>query len=200
MVTHSAARALARQRDGAALRWLLRHPRSFAHRTPRARFEMLRAFGPGAHAMLLDALERGVVNAGLQRAIVDTLGAARERLGSHAIAALLGHDDAEIRVAAARALGAIGAQETALQLCVALRDPAWPVRAQAARALGRLRASEAVAPLAAGLEDRAWWVRHHAAYALAKLGEEGRAELDRIRRSSSDRYAREMADEALAAI
>jgi hypothetical protein len=56
-----------------------------------------------------------------------------------------------------------------------------------------------VGDLGARLEDRAWWVRHHAAYALAALGRPGRDELERIRVASADRYAREMADEALRA-
>ena len=199
LVTQSAARALARQRDAAALRWLLRHPRALAHRTPRARFEMLRAFGPGAHALLIDALEHGARDAAMERAIVATLGAAREPLATRAIALRLSHADPETRVAAARALGTLAAQETAHDLCAALSDPAWAVRAQAARALGRMGAAEAIAPLGTGLEDRAWWVRHHSAYALAQLGAAGRTELDRIRLSSPDRYAREMAEEALAA-
>ncbi|MGH7742901.1 MAG: HEAT repeat domain-containing protein, partial [Candidatus Eiseniibacteriota bacterium] len=104
-----------------------------------------------------------------------------------------------LRVAAARALGALRAAPRVAELCGALRDPEWPVRAQAARSLGRLGESQAIGALGARLEDRAWWVRHHAAYALAGLGAPGRAELERIRGASADRYAREMAEEALRA-
>ena len=84
-------------------------------------------------------------------------------------------------------------------LIAALGDPEWAVRAQVARALGACGGAESITPLGARLEDPAWWVRRHAAYALAGLGSAGRAELARIAAQSRDRYAREMADEALAA-
>jgi HEAT repeat protein len=199
MVTQSAALALARQRDAATLRWLLAHPQAIARRTPRARLALLRAFGPGAHGFLLDALERGASDARLERALIEVLGLGGCSAAAAAIALRLGHVETDVRVAAARALGILRDTPHVGELCDALRDPEWPVRAQAARSLGRLRAPQAVRDLGARLEDRAWWVRHHAAYALAALGRPGRDELERIRVASSDRYAREMADEALRA-
>ena len=199
LVTQSAAMALARQRDAGTLRWLLSHPAALAHRTPRARLALLRAFGAGAHGMLLAALEQGVPDRRLERALIDVLGAGDCTAAAGAIAVRLGSADSELRVAAARALGLLRAAPRVPELCGALRDPEWPVRAQAARSLGRLGAPQAVGALGARLEDRAWWVRRHAAYALAVLGEDGRAELERIRGASPDRYAREMADEALRA-
>jgi HEAT repeat protein len=71
------------------------------------------------------------------------------------------------------------------------------VRALAARSLGALGVREAVPALAARLTDRSWWVRRHAAYALARLDAPGRAALEHVRAASPDRYAREMAAEAL---
>jgi HEAT repeat protein len=79
----------------------------------------------------------------------------------------------------------------------ALDDPHWAVRAQAAKALGRMHAHHCEDALAAKLCDSAWWVRRHAAYALADLGEPGQLALANVVRSSTDRYAREMAREAL---
>jgi len=198
-VTQVAAFALARHRDGGALRWLLEHPAAIAHRTPRARFELLRAFGRGAHPRLLAALERGVSDPTLERAVIDVLGAGACAAAAPAIAARLVHPDVELRIAAARALGRLAARDASPALIAALADPEWAVRAQAARALGRCGGAEAVVPLGTRVEDRAWWVRRHAAYALAVLGNPGRAELMRISNGSADRYAREMADEALAA-
>lgn len=197
-VTQAAALALARLRDAATLRWLLAHPAALARRTPRARVALLRAFGSAAHGYLLAALERGSDPA-LERALIEVLGLGNCDAAAGAIAGRLGHVEAEVRVAAARALGALRANPRAADLCAALRDPEWPVRAQAARSLGRLGAQTAVAALATRLEDRAWWVRHHSAYALAALGREGHAALERVRTSSADRYAREMAEEALRA-
>lgn len=199
LVTQSAAFALARQRDGGALRWLLRHPGALSHRTPRARLALLRAFGRGAHPLLLTALQEGVADTALERALIEVLGAGGCTAAAAAIAARLARAEPELRVAAARALGLLWAAPRVAELCAALRDPEWPVRAQAARALGRLAQPQAVPALGALLEDRAWWVRRHAAYALAALGVVGRAELERVRAASADRYAREMAEEALRA-
>jgi len=199
LVTQSAALALARQRDAATLRWLLDHPAALARRTPRARLALLRAFGPSAHGILLATLERNGLDPQLERALIDVLGAGGCEAAAAGIAARLGHRDTNVRVAAARALGKLRGAPRSAELCAALRDPDWPVRAQAADALGRLGEPRAVALLGARLEDPAWWVRHHAAYALTRLGREGRAELERVRSASVDRYAREMADEALGA-
>lgn len=82
-------------------------------------------------------------------------------------------------------------------LVMALADESWPVRAMAAQALGRLSATPAVDALSACVGDRSWWVRHHAAYALMSLGDEGRDALCELAARSDDRYAREMAREAL---
>jgi HEAT repeat protein len=82
-------------------------------------------------------------------------------------------------------------------LLAALADDAWPVRAMAAQGLGRLGAAPAVEALAACVSDRSWWVRHHAAYALAAIGGEGHDALCDLAARADDRYAREMAQEAL---
>jgi HEAT repeat protein len=128
---------------------------------------------------------------------VDTLGAARCRLGQAAVERRLRHEDLEVRVAAARALGRCQASDSAGALIVALRDDAWQVRALAAWALGQARIPTAIPPLTARLSDRSWWVRRHAAYALAELGQEGRHALHRVVEASPDPYARDIALEAL---
>jgi HEAT repeat protein len=71
------------------------------------------------------------------------------------------------------------------------------VRAQAAWALGRVGHDQAVPALSACLTDRAWWVRRHAAYALAALGGRGAETLRLAAHDGADRYARDIADEAL---
>jgi HEAT repeat protein len=196
-VTRAAALSLAQHRDLAALRWLLAHPELMRTRTPRARASLLRAFGRGANATLIAALEAGGGGAALERAMLDALDAPA---APHVVATLcrrLTHHDSEVRTAAARALGRTGDRSAASALVAALTDPEWPVRAQAARALGRIGDAGCAPALAACLTDRAWWVRRHAAYALAALGDQGRTELERVAAGSPDRYAREMAIEAL---
>jgi HEAT repeats len=196
-VTCAAALSLAHYRDLAALRWLLAHPERTRTRTPRARVSLLRAFGRGANAALVAALEAEVSDAALERAMLDALDAPTTPSASARICRRLTHADTEVRTAAARALGRHGDRSATSALVAALADPEWPVRAQAARALGRIGDAGCAPALAACLTDRAWWMRRHAAYALAALGRAGHAELERVAAGSPDRYAREMAVEAL---
>ena len=100
-------------------------------------------------------------------------------------------------MAASRALGRLGMGDAIPALLQALEDEAWPVRAMAAQALCRLSASPAVEALAACVSDRSWWVRHHAAYALAAIGGDAHDALCDLAARAEDRYAREMAQEAL---
>jgi len=193
----AAARALARHRDLAALRWLLEHPGSLAHRPLPALVGLLRTFGPAARAMLIAALERGPGDVRLECAALEVLGLARCRSARGSLTARLQSPHLELRVAAARALGRLGMGEAIPVLVMSLADPAWPVRAMAAQALGRLAASPAVDALAVCVSDPSWWVRHHAAYALAAIGGEGHDALCELAARSADTYAREMAREAL---
>jgi hypothetical protein len=198
LVTHAAALALARYRDIAALRWLLAHPGRIARRPRLALQALLRGFGPRGRAELVAALERGIDDAWVERATMESLGLLGEATARAALERRLGSADVNVRVAAVRALGRIRAIESGTLMLAALRDPEWPVRAHAARALGRARVALATEALAARLTDPVWWVRHHAAYALAELGDEGRAMLRAVAATSPDPYARDIAREALA--
>jgi HEAT repeat protein len=193
----ASARALAMLRDAAALRWLFAHPEALATRPLPTLSGLLRAFGPGARAELIGALDRGIAAPRFECALLDALGITRCRSARERIEMRLASPALDVRVAAARALGRLEMGESIPSLVLALADGAWPVRAQAARALGRLRATPAVDALAERVADGAWWVRHHAAYALAAIGPEGRDALCEIFARSGDGYAREMAREAL---
>jgi HEAT repeat protein len=188
---------LARAGDGFALRFTLEHPAAVARRSPRYRFALLRAFGPKSLPVLHDAVDRGVLDPQLTRAAIEALGSGRYRAAAPSIARRLRDEEPELRVAAARALGQLEASEHTVSVRRALDDPHWAVRAQAAKALGRMHAHHCEEALAAKLSDSAWWVRRHAAYALADLGEPGQLTLANVVRNSTDRYAREMAREAL---
>ncbi len=196
-VAFLAATGLARQRDAWTLRWILEHPAYFATRPSRARTALLRAFGPGATPLLAERLLAGVGHPALERSVIERLGAAGHTGSAAAIGVRLQSFELELRVAAARALGRLRSTGHVDALLAALEDEAWEVRAQAAHALGRIGASEAVPRLAAALSDPSWWVRRHSAYALSELGTEGTAALSGEARASNDRYARDIAHEAL---
>ena len=196
-VRMATGRALAVLRDLAALEWLCAHPEAIASRPLPALSGLLRAFGPGARARLIGALDRGVAVPHVECAIIDALGVSRCRSARERIEARLRSDAVDVRVGSARALGRLGMGEAIPALMLALADPAWPVRAQSAQALGRLQATPAVDAVAERVSDAAWWVRHHAAYALASMGPEGRDALCELVVRSPDPYAREMAREAL---
>jgi HEAT repeat protein len=197
MVTLAAAMSLARDRDGAALRWLISHPQALARRTPRALVTLLRAFGPAALPVLVHALDEGRLDPALERAAIEALGLSGDRDAAEAIERRLQSRDVELRVAAARALGRLRDRESVPALIVLLSDREWQARAQAAWALGQMRDLETIDALAERLTDRAWWVRRHAAYALDRLGARGRAALEWTARRSPDPYARDMASEVL---
>jgi HEAT repeat protein len=193
----AAARSLARHRDLKALRWLLEHAGSLERRPMPALCGLLRAFGPGARSMLITALEQHRLAPRLECACIETLGFGRCRSARGSIAARLASPHLELRVTAARALGRLGMGEAIPALTLALTDESWPVRAMAAQALGRLSASPAIDALVRCVSDRSWWVRHHAAYALAAIGGDGHDALCELAAHADDRYAREMAREAL---
>lgn len=196
--TLAAAMALARARDGAGFRWILTHPRAIEHRPPQARLALLRAFGPRFAPRLAAALEVGIGEPRMERAVIEALALAGHRPALPAIARRLRHEWRDVRVAAVRALGHLHAAEHLEGLVRALSDGEWQVRAQAAVALGRMGNASHVPALRKLLRDPAWWVRRHAAYALASLGEDGVAALQETAAGDPDRYARDIAAEALA--
>lgn len=114
-------------------------------------------------------------------------------------------DDLEMRIAFC-----IAAPEArTADICDLLRekalDPAWEVKAQAARALGMIREEiegaegmeQTLAALRSLLTDSMFWVRQSAAFALMLRGQEGRAALEDVHRSSPDKFAQETAQQEL---
>lgn len=197
LLSHAAARALARFGDRGALRWLLQHPDRLSKRSVKQWAALLRMFGPAACPHLLEALEACRDTPVLERALIEGLGQAGDLASAAIVERRLHHADLEMRVSAARSLGRMRATQCTPGLLEALKDDAWQVRAQAAWALGRARANHAIYTLTTRLTDRSWWVRRHAAYALAEMGDEGLSALARAADSSVDPYARDIAQEVL---
>jgi len=127
------------------------------------------------------------------------LGEIRDPAATDVLVGLMrGAQTIDVRAQAASALGKIGGGRSTYALMRALDDDAWEVRAQAAKALGRIGDRRAVPALESAMPDASWWVRVDCGEALAALGEAGLEALQRLTRSS-DRYAAEQAESALAA-
>ena len=196
-VTIQAVLALSRLRDLAGLAWLLQHPDATARRTRRQLVTLLERFGPEAAGELRTAVAAGKATAPIQVAAIEVLGLHRDTASVDVLENVLRQGETEARIAAARALGRIGARKSAPALVRALDDETWQVRAQAARALGAVPDPANVAPLAAQVGDVAFWVRRHAAYALARHHVAGRRALDEIEKAGHDLFAVEIAREVL---
>lgn len=161
--------------------------------------ELLYGFGESAVPPLqqvLAARDEPMPPATLAVAIT-VLGMLGARGAAGDVAAWLGHDDNEVRVAAARALGGMDEPDAVPALVGALRDPAWEVRSMAAKSLGHLSATEAIPALDQVLSDPAWWVRYNAAQALARLGADGLGALRRALATHDDAFARDISRQML---
>jgi HEAT repeat protein len=199
-VTLAAALSLARMGDLAALVALLEHPELTAGCGRYQLVALLKRFGSEANDELRRVLAIGDIDSPIHVAAVEILGIRRDRRSRRKLEDLLLARSPETRIVATRALGRVGSSRSVPALRDALGDPVWQVRAQAARALGEIGASSVAPQLAVSLRDPAWWVRRNAAYALAGFGQAGHEVLAATATDSEDRYARDMAREALQAL
>jgi HEAT repeat protein len=127
------------------------------------------------------------------------LGEIRDPRALRALSDALLDPDPEVRSAATWALGQIADPAAASIVSSMLRDLVWYVRAHAAESLGKIGVSAYVPALAGALCDRSWWVRKNALDALVRIGQPSMPMLFRVL-ESEDRFARECAAEALAAL
>jgi HEAT repeat protein len=192
--------SLARLQDPHGLRWLLRHPGMVDDVAPSIVLAILKRFGPAYTSDIQLVVEAPAARGRLAIAAAEVLGFWKAAAARVPLERMLSFGGLEERIAAARALGNLGEREAADALVKAIDDPAWQVRAQAARSLGRIGSTAAVPRLERVTTDMAWWVRRNACYALTELESPGEVALRRVAESSSDRYAREMAVEALQAL
>jgi len=105
-------------------------------------------------------------------------------------------EDAGVREAAAKLLGAIGGAEAAGRLMELLADDESRVRAAAVAALGRMHYWQAGSMLAERLRDQRWRVRREAGLALRAIGAAGTLLLRKALKGD-DRFAADMAQQVL---
>lgn len=133
------------------------------------------------------------------RAAIDGIGRLKLLSFAEEVVPFLSHTDEEVRAAALRAVSRLGFLPEASREHVisALGDEVDFIRIHAASSARLLPWPRALALLGDRLGDRSWWVRRAAADALVALGPAGLAQLGRAAREHPDRFARDMAEQAL---
>jgi len=160
--------------------------------------EILMALGPTVVLPLRGFLRAGSAQGSPGEVVaINVLGLLEAQAALPELLQCMQHPDLELRVASAKALGAIGGGEAMAALELALGDKLWEVRSMAAKALGRLRDVTAAEALHASLTDPAWWVRYNAAQALYDIGERGIALLHAASEHHADRFARDISRQML---
>ncbi len=160
--------------------------------------EILMALGPAVILPLRGFLRAGSAQGSPGEIVaINVLGLLEALAALPELLHCMQHPDMEMRVASAKAIGAIGGPDAMAALELALGDQQWEVRSMAAKALGRLRAGTAAEALHVTLADPAWWVRHNAAQALYDIGERGIALLHAASEHHVDRFARDISRQML---
>jgi HEAT repeat protein len=147
------------------------------------------------HALLLaDGRRSASIRAGL-----DGIGRLQLLVFAEEVVPYLRHADDEVRAAALRAVSKLGfLPEVSFGVVIAaLSDEVDFIRIHAAAAARLLPRPQALSLLTDTLGDRSWWVRRAAADALVALGPGGLAQLGEAARVHPDRFARDMAAQAL---
>jgi HEAT repeat protein len=133
------------------------------------------------------------------RAALDGIGRLKLLIFAEEVVPFLTHADDEVRGAALRAVSGLGFLPEASHgvVIAALADDVDFIRIHATAAARLLPQMHALSLLNDRLGDRSWWVRRAAADALVGLGPAGLAQLGRAAREHDDRFARDMAEQAL---
>jgi HEAT repeat protein len=133
------------------------------------------------------------------RAAIDGIGRLKLLVFGEEVVRYLSFADPEVRAAALRAVSRLGflPESSRGDVIAALSDEIDFIRIHAAGAARLLPRPQALAFLSDRLGDRSWWVRRSAADALVSLGNPGLAALGEAARSHPDRFARDMASQAL---
>jgi HEAT repeat protein len=171
-----------------------------AGRLPYGVLEEVIALSEDAATSLIDAMLRAErPRPAALRAALDGIGRLKLLVYAEELAARLTDEHDEVRAAALRAVGRLGflADTSHGVVIAALTDDVDYIRIHAAAAARFLPRPQAIALLRDRLGDRSWWVRRAAADAHVGLGQAGLAALGEAARVHPDRFARDMAAQAL---
>jgi HEAT repeat protein len=128
---------------------------------------------------------------------IEVLGHAKDVVAAPTILQFVNHPSMEVRIKAVKALAEIKYIPALDALMDLLDDEQWEVRALASKALDSFGEVRAIEKLSEKLSDSQWWVRYNAAVALSHLKGAGVRKLANTVRSSPDRFARDIARQAL---
>lgn len=129
-----------------------------------------------------------------QLAAVDVIGILRKLEHADTLQELLGHEEAEFRIRALKALCELPVSVDGDGLLRHAESADWQERAMAARLFGRIRHAGFLPSLQAMLSDGSWYVRSQAAQSICAFPD-GQPLLRHIAEHGSDRFARDMAAE-----
>lgn len=160
--------------------------------------EVLLLADDAAPSLVAGLLDRDGSPAAL-RAALDAVARLQLLVFAEEVVRFLRHADPEVRAAALRAVARTGLlpPHAASSVLAAAKDDVEFIRIHATAAARLLPREDALDVLWDALGDPSWWVRRAAAEAMSMLGRAGLAELGRAARSHGDRYARDMAAQAL---
>ncbi|WP_298466901.1 HEAT repeat domain-containing protein [uncultured Psychrobacillus sp.] len=129
-------------------------------------------------------------------ALIDTLGLKRDIEYLPHLEVQLQQEDIEIRIKSLRAIYEIGFINNPENYLAFVKSPVWEERLMVAKLFQLLPLSYTLPHLEILLEDESWWVRSQAAKTMMR-DKSGRTSLEEYIEHSSDRYAIDMANEAL---
>ena len=187
----AAAHSLAKLKVTEAIAPILEHLALPASWPAKRIIEIMFEMGSDSSAPLLSYLTLPGAQDAAKVIAISVLGMQRYRDALNQLILLLQHQNKDVRVQSAKALGSIGELSALPALIDSMHDTAWEVRAASALALGLLKGREVLPVLVGTLCDSEWWVRYNSAIALSKLGSEGMSALKGAL-THKDKFARDV--------
>lgn len=160
--------------------------------------EILVAYAKIAPARLLPFAFDVSIPASRRALVIEALGDVNYRQAESALIEYARRDvESELKAAVVKYAGLVTALESVDFLIEKTADDDWLIRSQAAKSLGAVADPSAVPVLVTLTRDPVWWVRYHSARALANILPEGLMALEEIATAAPDRFASDIADQAL---